>query len=168
MKELLCHFVLPLTCGMAVKDSDVLGKSWLCFSATVCKMRITFTSHWNVTKNSNCTVMWISNVLWHILLRLEKSCYSQTFHPRQSELLIHSRLTATPDAYQWDRISAGPASPAIGVSWRWNSSQSLLHSSSSPGYIWSYRGWHISMSVHSTQQRPPHASHGTVMTMLFG
>ena len=27
MKELLCHFVLPLTCGMAVKDSDVLGKS---------------------------------------------------------------------------------------------------------------------------------------------
>lgn len=148
MKQLLCHSVLPLTCGMAVKDSDVLDKSWLCFSATICKMRITFTAHWNVTKNSNCTVMWTSNVLWHILLRLEKSCYSQTFHPRQPEPLLQSRLTATPDPYQWDRISAAPASPAIGASWRWNSSQSLLHFSSSPGCTWSHRG--ISMSIHST------------------
>lgn len=82
MKELLCHFALPLTCGMAViKDSDVLGKSLLCFSATICKMRVTFTSQWNVTKNSNRTVIRVSNVLWHILLRWEKACYCQAFTP---------------------------------------------------------------------------------------
>lgn len=82
MKELLCHFALPLTCGMAViKDSDVLGKSLLCFSATICKMRVTFTSQWNVTKNSNCTVIGGSDVLCHILLRWEKACYCQAFTP---------------------------------------------------------------------------------------
>lgn len=87
MKELLCHFALPLTCGMAViKVSDMSGKSLLCFTATICKMRVTFTSHWNVMKNSNCTVIWVWNVLWHILLRWEKSCYIQIFCPTQRSL----------------------------------------------------------------------------------
>lgn len=150
--------------GMAVKDSDVLDKSWLCFSATICKMRITFTSHWNVAKNSNCTVMWTSNVLWHILLRLEKSCYSQTFHPRQPELLIQSRLLpqmlTNGIVSQQDQLLLQSESPDI-------ETVASLCSTFHPHQDVSEVTGGISMSIHSTQQRSPHVSHGTVITKLF-
>lgn len=150
MKELLCHLTLPVTCGMAViKVSDVSGKSLLCFTATICKMRVTFTSHWNVMKNSNCTVIWVWNMLWHILLRWEKSCCIQILSPTESE-----KLTQSTSPYRWDRISAGPVFPAAAVSWCWSSSLSLQHSSSSPECTYSHKGW-LCVSAQALTEGPP-------------
>lgn len=135
MKELLCYFALPLTCGMAVSKALMCQASHYFVSLPRSVMRVMFTSHWNVIKNSNHTVIPVWNILWHILLRWEKSCYIQTFCPTQPKKLIQSRLTSSSSSYQWDRTCTGPVSPAAGVSWHWNSSLSQLRFSFSPGCI---------------------------------